>query len=125
MCYFIFCCKQKSAYEMRISDCSSDVCSSDLHWNRGVSGRELHRELTRELAELGRRQIIDARRCRPSATGREAPAQLIGALLAIQWCAHADEVMTVGFLGQHCMRAIRMLVGQIVDRKSTRLNSSH
>src|SRR3546814_5196511 len=25
--------KQKTAYEMRISDWSSDVCSSDLHWN--------------------------------------------------------------------------------------------
>src|SRR3546814_3314220 len=25
-----FCCKQKTAYEMRISDWSSDVCSSDL-----------------------------------------------------------------------------------------------
>src|SRR3546814_4375777 len=28
-CYF-FCFKQKTAYEMRISDWSSDVCSSDL-----------------------------------------------------------------------------------------------
>src|SRR3546814_5316851 len=27
-CYFFF--KQKTAYDMRISDCSSDVCSSDL-----------------------------------------------------------------------------------------------
>src|SRR3546814_3393961 len=27
---FFFCCKQKTAYEMRISDWSSDVCSSDL-----------------------------------------------------------------------------------------------
>src|SRR3546814_3331140 len=27
---FIFCFKQKTAYEMRISDWSSDVCSSDL-----------------------------------------------------------------------------------------------
>src|SRR3546814_13520369 len=27
---FIFFCKQKPAYEMRISDWSSDVCSSDL-----------------------------------------------------------------------------------------------
>src|SRR3546814_1198955 len=26
-----FCVKQKSAYDMRISDWSSDVCSSDLH----------------------------------------------------------------------------------------------
>src|SRR3546814_2968965 len=29
MCVFFFC-KQKTAYEMRISDWSSDVCSSDL-----------------------------------------------------------------------------------------------
>src|SRR3546814_11860987 len=28
---FLFFCKQKTAYEMRISDWSSDVCSSDLH----------------------------------------------------------------------------------------------
>src|SRR3546814_7651689 len=28
-CFFFF--KQKTAYEMRISDWSSDVCSSDLH----------------------------------------------------------------------------------------------
>src|SRR3546814_1132030 len=34
--YFFFFFKQKTAYEMRISDWSSDVCSSDLH-------RETHR----------------------------------------------------------------------------------
>src|SRR3546814_726452 len=32
-CFCCFCCfKQKTAYEMRISDWSSDVCSSDLPW---------------------------------------------------------------------------------------------
>src|SRR3546814_6006171 len=30
MCLLFFCFKQKTAYEMRISDWSSDVCSSDL-----------------------------------------------------------------------------------------------
>src|SRR3546814_9692568 len=30
VCYFVFFFKQKTAYEMRISDWSSDVCSSDL-----------------------------------------------------------------------------------------------
>src|SRR3546814_9845759 len=30
MLFFFFCFKQKTAYEMRISDWSSDVCSSDL-----------------------------------------------------------------------------------------------
>src|SRR3546814_6295051 len=31
MCYSFFFVKQKTAYEMRISDWSSDVCSSDLN----------------------------------------------------------------------------------------------
>src|SRR3546814_4880142 len=30
LCDTVFCFKQKTAYEMRISDWSSDVCSSDL-----------------------------------------------------------------------------------------------
>src|SRR3546814_8502130 len=32
----VFCCKQKTAYEMRISDWSSDVCSSGLREGRAV-----------------------------------------------------------------------------------------
>src|SRR3546814_6440643 len=35
MFYFIFFFKQKTAYEMRISDWSSDVCSSDLGTGEG------------------------------------------------------------------------------------------
>src|SRR3546814_7159924 len=35
MCFFFFF-KQKTAYEMRISDWSSDVCSSDLYLKRLV-----------------------------------------------------------------------------------------
>src|SRR3546814_3769470 len=34
--FFFF--KQKTAYELRISDWSSDVCSSDLSQRRGVGG---------------------------------------------------------------------------------------
>src|SRR3546814_3346262 len=43
--FFFFFFKQKTAYEMRISDWSSDVCSSDLRqahgrwrWRRGFGG---------------------------------------------------------------------------------------
>src|SRR3546814_6221792 len=43
MCRLWFC-KQKTAYELRISDWSSDVCSSDL----------LHQRADRALAEAGR-----------------------------------------------------------------------
>src|SRR3546814_7212885 len=37
ICYFFFF-KQKTAYEMRISDWSSDVCSSDLAVGRLLQG---------------------------------------------------------------------------------------
>src|SRR3546814_8146118 len=37
VCFFLF--KQKTAYEMRISDWSSDVCSSDLR--QLIAGRHL------------------------------------------------------------------------------------
>src|SRR3546814_8700516 len=37
--FFFFFFKQKTAYEMRISDWSSDVCSSDLHgFARKIAG---------------------------------------------------------------------------------------
>src|SRR3546814_1004392 len=39
-CFFFF--KQKTAYEMRISDWSSDVCSSDLHTHAaGAEGADI------------------------------------------------------------------------------------
>src|SRR3546814_19329755 len=38
LCLFFFC-KQKTAYGMRISDWSSDVCSSDLASRSGASSR--------------------------------------------------------------------------------------
>src|SRR3546814_11594146 len=43
---FVFFFKQKTAYEMRISDWSSDVCSSDLHL------RSAPAELFRQVVEL-------------------------------------------------------------------------
>src|SRR3546814_10301272 len=65
--FFFF--KQKTAYEMRISDWSSDVCSSDLHELRTTRGRlaalgddpavlllELH-----AVDEVGREQVRVAR----------------------------------------------------------------
>src|SRR3546814_9236384 len=51
---FFFFFKQKTAYEMRISDWSSDVCSSDLEIStrRRVCG-ECHRCFVRDLADAG------------------------------------------------------------------------
>src|SRR3546814_6512560 len=50
---YVFFCKQKTAYEMRISDWSSDVCSSDLINIVGVpqqSGDKVGVTVTRPIA---------------------------------------------------------------------------
>src|SRR3546814_6321250 len=44
MCFFFFFFKQKTAYEMRISDWSSDVCSSDLLDYKGRAFLVEHRK---------------------------------------------------------------------------------
>src|SRR3546814_6905870 len=43
--FYFFFFKQKTAYEMRISDWSSDVCSSDLYPDRHIPGRVSHGHL--------------------------------------------------------------------------------
>src|SRR3546814_7837473 len=72
MCYeFFFFFKQKTAYEMRISDWSSDVCSSDL---------SLYMVKPRSALPFPRRrrpQSQDIERCSPASYGQaevERPA---------------------------------------------------
>src|SRR3546814_9275619 len=84
--FFFF--KQKTAYEMRISDWSSDVCSSDLrgrpashgHWkarraigSNGASPRTRHRAAQRRARRRGGR-----RHDRGRSAGPETPAPEIG-----------------------------------------------
>src|SRR3546814_2067740 len=74
--FFFF--KQKTAYELRISDCSSDVCSSDL---QKLGAERLQLRATRTVMQAGdaAQQGIAGRR--PDRTGalplleqREYPA---------------------------------------------------
>src|SRR3546814_8466968 len=58
---YLFFFKQKTAYEMRISDWSSDVCSSDL--GEEPAGADLHRDARFGRAghrRVGQRRIDDA-----------------------------------------------------------------
>src|SRR3546814_4568001 len=71
LCSFVFFVKQKTAYEMRISDWSSDVCSSDL----------------RRIKRTGR-----ARHKAPEPRGRPHPSRLSGfARLLDHWRRPADR----------------------------------
>src|SRR3546814_8771092 len=102
---FFFFFKQKTAYEMRISDWSSDVCSSDLLGLREIhlGGGDADRQ--REHLLVGRRDqrppIIVPRR----QEGEDAERRLRGD----------------GERQQHLPEDFEARG----DRKSTRLNSSH
>src|SRR3546814_9274118 len=67
LCGFFFFFKQKTAYEMRISDWSSDVCSSDLNMRGGAQTRrneaEAHEWRPERAAQYSRAdQVADAAR---------------------------------------------------------------
>src|SRR3546814_10525353 len=60
--YVFFFFKQKTAYEMRISDWSSDVCSSDLHC--GVFRVDRLAAMLPDIADGGGEHDVAARRAR-------------------------------------------------------------
>src|SRR3546814_1554569 len=71
--FYFFCFKQKTAYEMRISDWSSDVCSSDLlhmgarsnfqhHAAKGAVRLLLPRDALRQYAAVRGDQRSEERR---------------------------------------------------------------
>src|SRR3546814_2922682 len=68
-CIFFF--KQKTAYEMRISDGSSDVCSSDLQ-RAEQAGPALLEAENEEFEEPAARSRLDRHRLEPRADPVEA-----------------------------------------------------
>src|SRR3546814_2043197 len=78
MLYFVFFFKQKTAYEMRISDWSSDVCSSDLRLCDAEHRRARpRRDALFELPRLGvlfadPRDVADGGDEPPQRTGQHA-----------------------------------------------------
>src|SRR3546814_12869484 len=58
LCFFFF--KQKTAYEMRISDWSSDVCSSDLFLRLGRLNSAAHNEEVRQHMTVTEKTLANA-----------------------------------------------------------------
>src|SRR3546814_2384918 len=56
MCVFFFFFKQKTAYEMRISDWSSDVCSSDLRHEGELGFQLIAARRHQQVGEIHRRR---------------------------------------------------------------------
>src|SRR3546814_8346231 len=103
--FFFFFFKQKTAYEMRISDWSSDVCSSDL------------------LGQLDTLLVSDGCRFRlrsPRLTGDRAGTGDLFAALLVARLATGSGILSAAM---HAVGATTAIIER--DRKSTRLNSSH
>src|SRR3546814_3338384 len=107
---FLFFFKQKTAYEMRISDWSSDVCSSDLLVSRQARG-----------------DLLLKQGYRGAALTRTEPREHIGIGEIRTQSLAADEQTRQRAVGRSVTsprRPHQILRGE-QDRKSTRLNSSH
>src|SRR3546814_1235103 len=127
LCFFFF--KQKTAYEMRISDWSSDVCCSDLDRVATIAT-----EKTRAV-----KMALDRDKITLSVTSPENGT----AAEEVPGDYNADQ-FEIGFNARYLLDILQQMDGDIVelhladaaaptllrendkrDRKSTRLNSSH
>src|SRR3546814_6497781 len=113
--FFFF--KQKTAYEMRISDWSSDVCSSDLIWRHGEAG-PMHAAggpQAKDKNQPGVDRTVDgvAGPCKPSKNRGDGS----------DGANTGRKFRRVG--SKYRCRLRHQLHGEPEDRKSTRLNSSH
>src|SRR3546814_3307308 len=121
LCVFFFF-KQKTAYEMRISDWSSDVCSSDLLAHQAdaviLSGDSASVKIFRDLVHADGIRLFDF-------TQGEAYERRFRYLNRFELPAGAFD------LGENLPdHRITMMAPTVellahADRKSTRLNSSH
>src|SRR3546814_6168144 len=121
--------KQKTAYELRISDWSSDVCSSDLpiavpqRDDAGPRRRFEHQRGT--IARNRARMAFEPEAVIGKAPPAETIARIAGGLT--QGAAIGTRRAHAGMVGdlQDRFRQHLRALSHHGDRKSTRLNSSH
>src|SRR3546814_12510253 len=112
--YFFFF-KQKTAYEMRISDWSSDVCSSDL------GGQAAARDVVFDQQEMPRPAphavVAQALEVDAVAGPQAEPGNVLG--VGEQPAAHADHARVAGItaVGRGVVLVVRSNGCQMEDRK--------
>src|SRR3546814_7043388 len=101
---------------MRISDWSSDVCSSDL-----LEQKEDLESGSRAAVLGGITGVFEMPNTKPNTDTADALADKLKRAAGRMWCEHAFYVGAANANARH-LGELEMLPG---DRKSTRLNSSH
>src|SRR3546814_3503460 len=117
--FFFFFFKQKTAYEMRISDWSSDVCSSDLEAEH-IDARIAH------VTEI-EAQITIAQKIAPIGGGYALDDMLRAVLVDLEQPDWRPPFVVAIEFDRRNLRLARYIaqLRMSEDRKSTRLNSSH
>src|SRR3546814_10906310 len=122
MSVFFF--KQKTAYEMRISDWSSDVCSSDLHPMTKLASRMLALTALRQ-GVLRTTMWSEVEGLDPEEAVWRIPAARMKLKLDRKLDARFDFMLPLSRQAVEVLEAARAYAPYSRDRKSTRLNSSH
>src|SRR3546814_1359996 len=117
---YLFFFKQKTAYEMRISDWSSDVCSSDLRDQVAVGQIALLRRRVEQHEMLDARKLI-AQSLDDRQKGRVEEQHPVRGMVDDIHKLFVEQPRIDGM--QHPAHSGGAVPAQ--DRKSTRLNSSH
>src|SRR3546814_8209616 len=129
ICCVMFCSlfffKQKTAYEMRISDWSSDVCSSDLGDPESIEALDYWVSLVRDqkASPIG---LNGADADKLFQTGKAA-IEIVGPWMTTGFDeAGLNYGLAKPFAGPSAENVLADVVSMgLPDRKSTRLNSSH
>src|SRR3546814_8723708 len=123
----VFFFKQKTAYEMRISDWSSDVCSSDLSEDCAQAPGTRPEDRDHAARGAAPRRIAGVRTARRGIFEHPVGFAVIGEFgLGGEGRAVGDELAPASAaFGLQVVIGRLNLVRPGLDRKSTRLNSSH
>src|SRR3546814_1216953 len=121
--FVVFFFKQKTAYEMRISDWSSDVCSSDLALAERIDMLEARLHALGEISDDARSRTLSATK---SLSSQLTELQEATRSAAQEVTGMADVASgRIEATTQSARKAMEESRLDIEDRKSTRLNSSH
>src|SRR3546814_7315138 len=133
MLWFV-CCKQDVAYEMRISEWSSDVCSSDRNigqrfdFQLAVGARLVFADGTPDIIAYPETRFGWGRLTRMLTIGN-LRTKKGGCILylsdLLDYCADLLLIVMPPLKEEQDTGAILSQLTQVRDRKSTRLNSSH
>src|SRR3546814_10152404 len=121
--FFVFFFKQKTAYEMRISDWSSDVCSSDLDVRMPEILAPARIGSVRDVQNLAVRLIL--RRRGVDFEWAEAPRKGDMLFGRDELVAKEDDLVREQRGADFGDGRVILFAGEVEERKSTSLNSSH